>query len=280
MTILLLHRRGSGWRASQFNARTSLPTWSAFRRPGFSRLSLELGATCGAPAVRLQLARTGHPCTSQTAPVCAGQHFRWQSEPGILARGQWRYDDDVLEDVAAVGYHERVRGRWSWPALGGWVFGFINETASAADGPPGTALVFTLIQPREMRHVSGSVMLWRNGRLKRHFPRRRVSVAVCGELDRSRVACVPPLAELFGVAPTAPVPQRLVVTAALGEDHALLDFEAESAARIVIPSESGLLPFSVHEVYGPCRLEGRVNGAAFACDSFGIVEFAGGACED
>jgi hypothetical protein len=283
MSILLVHRRGHGWRASQFNAETSEPLWSAFRQPhqpGQSG-SYSVAATAGTPSVDLQLSRTCRPCSSQCAPFAEGQHFRWQSEPGVIARGDWGFDGEITRDVSAIGYHERVRGNWGWPEMGGWVFGFVNDPQAARGGPPPWAVVFTLIQPaRPADAATGSVMLWRDGRLRRHFPRRCVSAAVRGALDRDHVCQTPELANLFATPPMAPIPRRLVIAAALGPDSVALDFECAEAARIVIPSETGIVPFSVHEVVGPCRVDGVINGLEFGFETRGIVEFAGGALQD
>lgn len=282
MAILLLHLRGEGWRASQFNARPSQPPWSAFRLPHtfHTPQQFDLVGVAGSPAVRLQLRRTSRPCTSQCAPFAGDQYLRWQSETGVVGRGDWAFDQQLLRDVEALGYHERVRGHWGWPQMGGWVFGFANDPGGTTHTPP-TAVVFTLIQPPDPPGAAtGSVMLWRDGRLRRHFPRRNVEVAVRGQLDRDRVYQVPDLANLFGVAPMAPIPRRLLITARLGRDWAVLDFLCESAARIVIPNELGLQPYSVHEVIGPCRIEGRCSEVDFAFETYGIVEFAGGASGD
>ena len=189
--------------------------------------------------------------------------------------------DTPIEQVESVGYHERVRGLWGWPEMGGWVFGFANDPTAHGDDPPPTALVFTLIQPPHPADATtGSVMLWRHGRMRRHFPRRCVEVAVRGLLDRDKITQVPELARLFGVAPMAPIPQRLVISARSGDDWVLLDFECETAARIVIPNETGIAPYSVHEVIGPCKIEGRCGSDSFAFSFYGIVEFAGGARAD
>jgi hypothetical protein len=78
----------------------------------------------------------------------------------------------------------------------------------------------------------------------------------------------------------APIPHRLVISGRQGQDWVVLDFRSATAARIVNPSETGIDPFSVHEVLGPCLIEGRLNGHPFSFESQGIVEFAGGARED
>jgi hypothetical protein len=205
--------------------------------------------------------------------------LRWQSETGVIADGDWGMDDRVYRDVRAIGYHERVRGYWGWPELGGWVFGFANDLQTKGlETAPSTAVVFTLIQPLGPSDATnGSVMVWRNGRLRRHFPRRNIRVAIRGRLDRDRVTQVPELANLFGVAPMEPVPRRLMITGRLGDDWVVLDFRSDVSARVVVPSETSVLPFSVHEVIGPCSVEGCVSGHRFEFEARGIVEFAGGA---
>lgn len=283
MSIVLVHREGEGWDASQFNAATSTPQWSAFRgpqrigRPG----RFEIEAVRPHVGTALDLYRTGRPCTSQTASFARDEHFRWQSEPGIVARGDWIFRGRTFSGVEAVGYHERVRGRWGWPEMGGWVFGFANDPAGSGVEAPETSLVFTLIQPTNPPgSATSSVMLWRRGRLTRHFPRRCVSVAVRGLLARARVRQAPTLAGTLGVGPMWPIPSELVVAARLGSDEVTFHFACGSAARLVIPNETGLNPFSVHEVIGPCRVAGSVSGRRFAFETRGIVEFAGGAGGD
>lgn len=283
MSIILVHRLGEGWRSSQFNAQTLMPSWSSFRRPFVSHPEerFKLSAILGSPAVDMKLERTSRPCTSQCSPIASNQHLRWQSETGIVAKGTWQFEDHTFKDVEAVGYHERVRGYWGWPELGGWVFGFANDPALGSHGSPETAVVFTLIQPLSPQdEATGSVMLWRNGRLRRHFPRRNVSVAVHGVRARDEVSQTPELANTLAVPPMAPVPSRLMITAQMGEDWVVLDFYCEAAARVVIPSETSLHPFSVHEVIGPCHIEGELGRKPFRFETYGIVEFAGGANAD
>lgn len=282
--ILLVYHRRQGWRSSQFNCRVPMGLWSAFEQPhpfGIPR-PFHLDAAQGFPFVHLSLQRSSHPCTSQCAPFANGHFLRWQSETGVIARGDWGFADRMFPNIEAVGYHERVRGFWGWPELGGWVFGFVNDPLVTQEGaPPPYAVVFTLIQPpRPKDATTGSVMLWRDGHLRRHFPRRNVDVAVTGQMDRDDVQQMPDLANLFGVPPMEPVPRRLLISAQIGPDWVVLDFYCEAAARIVIPSETGLRPFSVHEVIGPCRVEGQINRQPFAFETHGIVEFAGGATSD
>ncbi len=283
MSILLVHHRTRDWSSSQFNARVVGPPWSAFSLPHPYQVAspFKLSAVSGDPAVDLALTRTSRPCSSHCAPFAWDHHLRWQSESGVVAEGTWRAGGETYPEVSALGYHERVRGRWGWPELGGWVFGFANDTSGDPGAPPPTALVFPLIQPlAPASAATGSVMVWRDGRQRQHFARRVVDVAVRGTLDRDSVAQVPELANVLGTGPTAPIPRRLLITAQSGDNWVLLDFECESAARIVIPSETGLAPFSVHEVIGTCQVEGRSGGADFGFISRGIVEFAGGARTD
>jgi hypothetical protein len=279
MSILLVHDREAGWHSSQFNASVTPRAWSSFgasKSPSRMRIS---SPTHG-PSVDLRLTRTGRPCTSQCAPFGLDQHLRWQSEPGIRATGVTAASGGDERPVRLVGYHERVRGRWGWPDLGGWVFGFVNDTP-APSGPPAYSVVFTLITPRDNADAAtGSVMLWRSGRLVRHFPRRRIDVAVSGSLSRDDVHVLPPLAATLGTAPTAEVPARLVIVAQTGDDRLCIDVDARTAGRIVNSSELGLAPFSVHEVLGPAVVTGHVGGRQLGFTAGAVVEFAGGAHAD
>ncbi len=278
-TILLLHEKGRPWRSSQFNAKTSERLWSAFRRPDSSvgRGPLRLEAVDGAPAVELAMTRTSRPCTSQCAVFARSHHLRWQSETGVRARGAWT-TDGKREEVDLVGYHERVRGRWGWPELDEWVFGFANDLGGEGEDPPAWAGVFTFIRPTwPADAATASFMVWKDGRLRRHFPRRDTSFAVRGVLDADAVTLAPPLAAILGTRPMSPVPKRLVIAARMGDDWATLEFQSESCARIAIPSETSVRPFSVHEVVGPCLLAGRLDGERFEIETRGVVEFSGGA---
>lgn len=278
MAILLVHDE-EGWASSQFTATVSGPPWSAFRRP-HPGPRLRIAAATGCPAVDLQLVRTGRPCTSQCAPFAEDQYLRWQSEPGVVARGSVTGAAGERRDVVLLGYHERVRGHWGWPQLGGWVFGFANA-ASVEDGPPEYAVVFTLILPPEPADAAtGSVMLWRRGRLLRHYPRRTLNVQVAGLLSRDRVTVAPPLAGTLGVAPAPQLPARLRIVATTVEDQLCIEVDATTACRIVNPNELGRQAFSVHEVLGPCRVSGRVAGADLDFGAPAVVEYAGGAGVD
>jgi hypothetical protein len=282
MTILLLHERGKPWVSSQFNAEPSAPLWSAFRQPHVHGVAtpFSIGAVSGAPRIDLRLMRTSRPCTGQCAAFAGDQHLRWQSETGVRATGQFAFAAKPVE-VQAVGYHERVRGRWAWPELNEWVFGFANDLQAEGAEPPAYAGVFTFIKPTwPADGTTASFMLWKKGKLRRHFSRRHVSFAVRGMLGRDYVTDTPPLSRLFGLVPMSPVPKRLVISARQGDDWVVLDFESEAAARIVIPSETSLAPFSVHEVVGPCVLAGRLGGEKFEINTRGIVEFSGGADAD
>ena len=278
MSILLVHDE-AGWSASQFNAHVHGTPWSVFRLPDPGP-RLHVTTPAGAPGVDLALQRTGRACTSQCAPFAVDQYLRWQSEPGVVARGTVMGAAGEHRDATLVGYHERVRGHWGWPQLGGWVFGFANAAAEPG-GPPPFAVVFTLIQPPEPADApTASVMLWRRGRLLRHFPRRTLEVTVVGLLPRDRVASSPPLARTLGTDPASQVPGHLSIAATTATDRLSIDVESATACRIVNPNELGRAGFSVHEVLGPCRVRGTVAGHEIDFTAPGVVEFAGGADVD
>lgn len=285
MAILLLHDIDSGWSATEWNARCADVPWSAFRLPSPAgdpdERDFVMTAAKEWPAASLNLRRTSTPCASQCATFHGDHWMRWQSEPGVLADGWLRGGPGEPRAADAVGYHERVRGRWGWPEMGGWVFGFCNDIGGDLDAAPPWAVVFTLLQPdRDGRGQAASVMVWRRGRLVRHFPRRSLRVSVAGQLDRDRVQTVPFLSSLLGVPPTVPIPAALCIDGYQGADRVRLRFYARTAGRIVIPSETSLSPFSVHEVVGGMEVDLVLGGDAHSFRSPGIVEFAGGASLD
>lgn len=302
--VLLLHDEDAGWACSQWNGQLASAPWSAFRHespagaesdaPATGPERLQLAAASGAPSVDLAFLRTSAPCAAQTAEFTppgleslerpasqpgSGEHWmRWQSEPGVMATGTWQWGQEPPEAVDAVGYHERVRGRWGWAEMGGWVFGFCNVLDSRVGEAPPWALVFTLLQPHNQPdRYAASLMVWRRGRLIRHFPRRNLRVSVAGQLDRDVVQTVPGFADLIGTPAMAPIPVALCIDGEQGEDTVEMRFIARRAARLVIPSESSFRPYSVHEVIGYMETRISLGGQTSRFEGPGIVEFAGGA---
>lgn len=280
-SFLLMHKQGEGWRSSQYNAATLMPPWSAFSDKASYELpgKFEMVSTDRTAAVALDLQRTSRPSASQSTTFADNQHFRWQSETGVNARGVWQFDDEILEEVEACGYHERVRGCWNWPDIGGWIHGFASDPETKEPGnPPDNSVVFTLLFPPDPPNAAkASIMVWRRGRLWRHFPRRNITVVAHGELDRNQMVQVPELANLLDVPPMPTIPSRLILSGQLGNDRILVDFLCETAARLIIPNETGIEPHRIHEVLGYCWVSGTINGTRFNYETKGIVEFAGGA---
>jgi hypothetical protein len=283
--LLLAYHCKHGWTCSQWHAHLPREPWTSYRNPppptNFPRAAdFEMQSLAGTPSVSLHL-------TSTTTPAPAGvSHFhgthwkRWQAQPGVRAAGRW--DDGMVPARAttAVGYHERVHGRWGWPEMGGWVFGFCNQLGARNDGPPDWAVVFALLQPMDERHDhTAMVMVWRRGRMVLFIPRRALRVTVAGQLPRDRVVTTPSLAPLLGTFATAPIPAALCIDGYQGMDWVQLRFRCRDAARLVVPSETSLPPFSVHEVIGDMEVRLKMKGSTQSFASPGIVEFAGGAAE-
>jgi hypothetical protein len=284
-TVLLMYHRDHGWRCSQWHASLPIDPWTSYRCPAPSTAlprppDFEMQSLAGRPAVSLRL-------TSTTTPAPAGvSHFhrtnwkRWQAQPGVLAAGRWDDGMAPARETLAVGYHERVLGRWAWPEMGGWVFGFCNQLADNPEGPPRWAVVFALLQPMDEAHDhTAMVMAWRRGRMVFFVPRRALRVTVAGQLARDRVTTTPRLAPLLGTFPTAPVPAVLCIDGYQGSDWIQLRYRCRDAGRLVVPSETSLAPFSVHEVIGDMEVRIKMKGSLETFASPGIVEFAGGAAE-
>lgn len=290
-SVLLVHHREHGWRCSQWHLHMPREPWTSYRVPLPaslpSRADLELRALSGTPSVALRLHSTSTPAPAGVAHFQRTHWKHWQAQPGVLATGWWDDGMAAARAVRAVGYHERVHGRWGWPEMGGWVFGFSNELDRPAgeageqrEAAPRWGMVFALLQPRdEPRGHTAMVMVWRRGRLVFFVPRRALRVSVAGQLPRDQVVMMPRLAPTLGTRPTAPIPEVLAIDGYQGRDWIQLRFRCRSAAQLVVPSETSLPPFSVHEVIGDMEVQLRLHGCSHRFASPGIVEFAGGAAE-
>ena len=283
--ILLMYHRDHGWNCSQWHAHLPQEPWTSYRTPPPSTAvprppDLRIQSLAGTPAVSLHLTSTSTPAPAGCSHFHRTHWKRWQAQPGVLATGWW---DDGLSrprETAAVGYHERVHGRWAWPEMGGWVFGFCNKLGESNEGPPEWAVVFALLQPSdETRDQTAMVMIWHRGRMVFFVPRRGLRVSVAGQLPRHRVMTTPALAPLIGTLATAPVPAVLCIDGYQGNDWVQLRYRCWDAARLVVPSETSLQPFSVHEVIGEMEMRLKQRDSEYHFTSPGIVEFAGGAAE-
>jgi hypothetical protein len=284
-SVLLAYNRNLGWRCSQWHLDMPREPWTSYRSPppstDFPREpDFELSSLTGEPRVALHLTSTTTPAPAGVSRFHGSHWKRWQSQPGVLARGLWADGMSPPRETLAVGYHERVHGRWGWPEMGGWVFGFCNQLDDEPEGPPQWAVVFALLQPmNEPREQTAMVMVWRHGRMVLFVPRRSLRVSIAGQLSRDDVFMTPRLAPLLGTFATAPVPEVLCIDGYQGSDWVELRFRCNDAAQLVVPSETSLPPFSVHEVIGDMEVRLKLRGSTYRFASPGIVEFAGGAAE-
>jgi hypothetical protein len=284
-SVLLTWHQQHGWTCSQWHLQIPREPWTSYRIPPRSTSQprppdLELRSFTGTPAVALHLETTSTPAPAGVSHFHGSHWKRWQAQPGVLAQGWWDDGMAPARQTAAVGYHERVHGRWGWPEMGGWVFGFCNQLEDPVEGPPRWAVVFALLQPRDEAHEhTAMVMVWRSGRMVLFVPRRALRVSVAGQLQRDKVAMVPRLAPLLGTFATAPIPEVLCIDGYQGRDWVQLRYRCRSAGQLVVPSETSLAPFSVHEVIGDMEVRLSLKGATYEFASPGIVEFAGGSAE-
>jgi hypothetical protein len=283
--VLLMYHQDHGWNCSQWHACVPRQPWTSYCTPPPSNHwprepDFQIQSLAGRPSVSLHLSSTSTPAPAGVARFHRTNWKRWQAQPGVLARGCWDDGMTPARNVAAVGYHERVNGRWAWPEMGGWVFGFCNQLGEAADRPPQWSVVFALMQPcDEAREHTAMIMLWRQGRMVLFVPRRTMRVSVAGQLSRDCVVTAPTLAPLIGTPSTAPIPSVLCIDGYSGKDSIQIRYHSRHAARLVVPSETSLAAFSVHEVVGEMEVDITMERSRLRFTSPGIVEFAGGAAE-
>lgn len=274
-SVLLLHERGQGFVCSEWNATSNEAPWSPFGAPRESG-SLIMASVKGDPELNLHVHDAATPCLTQTFVFSDHSYFRWQPVVGVRADGIFNNGKTPAKRARFWGYHERVRGRWGWPELGGWIFGFCNAK-SETDGPPPWSLVFGTIHPASSPMDHGAhLFVWKRGRLRRLFSRRNLRVSVAGQLDRRRVATFPFLASLLGTPPMAPIPAALGIRGDDGQDRVLMHFLVDEAVRLPVPSETGPRPYSVHQVVGTVSVDLQIGGEQAQFEAPAIIEFSGG----
>lgn len=72
---------------------------------------------------------------------------------------------------------------------------------------------------------------------------------------------------------TTDVPQRIIIDAAVGDDHVHWEFEATALAQIVVPNETDLFETIINEVTGSIRVHGQVKGEPVDMEGKGFFEF-------
>ena len=73
----------------------------------------------GTPSVSLHLASTSTPAPAGVSRFHGTHWKRGKPNRACSQREAGRTGWSPRETVVAVGYHERVHGRWGWPEMGG-----------------------------------------------------------------------------------------------------------------------------------------------------------------
>lgn len=182
--------------------------------------------------------------------------FNWVVAPHLRATGEMRSGGRLYVAENAPAYHDRNWGQFVWGGDYTW------EWATLVPDEPGApALVYSRMANRARGvTLAQSLLLWRDGRLRRRFYGRDLTVTSSGALRPPRVFRLPRFTGLIGSGRAADVPRRISV-AARGYGEALdVEIELERFGQVIAPNDDWPGLTALSEASGRFRVDGSMGG--------------------
>jgi hypothetical protein len=235
-----------------------------------SRLGDEYDVEIFEPELELRASLTlraaTHASTTQGVKLGGGQ-LGWSVIPRLVARGTIQHAGQVHRIDDAPAYRDRNWGCFSFGELSwDWLYALPERS----DAP--WAVVVSRVTDRTRSAVwQQALLLWEGRDLLATFRDRDVSL--CGANARTdAVTTVPAALSLCRPGHATDVPRSLEVEARSSRGELRLRFEAEAAARIVVPNEARLGVTPIHESLGRCTVSGIVEGEHVEFTGHGFLE--------
>jgi hypothetical protein len=224
---------------------------------GRYRLNIDLPAR--RISADLELRPIAFPVVANNIPLSASDTFSWAVVPRLLASGTVTARGQRYEVRDAPAYHDRNWGRFAWGGGCAWEW----ATIIPADVQEPWSLVFSrIVDRRQAKVLSQSLMVWRGDRLVRKFYGPDLKVERRGVLQLVSPLRIPAVAALALPGSAADVPRCLDVAASACTDELHLQLAFDGFAQVVFPNDRfpGLTALS--ECPGRARVSGRVGEAA------------------
>ena len=222
-------------------------------------------------AFELELRPISFPSLASNVALGPGEEpINWAVVPALRADGWVTVDGSRRELRGVPAYHDHNWGYFSHRNFA-WQWGH----ATSGDRSNPVSFVFTrLLNGAQTEVRMQALLLWYAGRQLRVFRDDDVTVSAEGFL-RKDVFTVPKAARLLAGPAATDIPLRLRFEAAGGGDSLTGHFDAEDAARIVVPNEHDLGTTLIHEVVGRLELRGNVRGVPFELSTHAVFECLG-----
>jgi hypothetical protein len=239
-------------------------------RDGVYRLSLSMeGLTA-----ELSLRPLTAPTTATRVSFGPGRSIQWVVVPRLAADGWVRVAGETIALRGAPGYHDHNWGHFRWGGDLSWEWGFVNPVDPAC----AYSAVFVRVSDRgRHRTLSQALLLWRGDQLVRAFQDREVTTTLSGTHLGPRPFTLPKAAALLAPGTSTGVPARLAMEGRGADDHARVQYDTASKARLAIPSDVEPLGLVLlNETTGLARVEGRLGAEGFAFEGPAMMEFVRG----
>ena len=245
---------------------------------GDTRVEFEHGVFRLAGALRqsavafdLELRPISFPSLASNVALGPGEEpINWVVVPSLRADGWVSIDGRRHAICGAPAYHDHNWGyfrqrdfAWQW-----------GHAISSDRSSPFSIVLTRLLNGAQTEVYMQALLLWSGGRQYRVFREHEMKVTAEGFL-RKDVFTVPKAARLLAGPAATDIPRRLCFEAEGNGDTLFGCFEAEDAARIVVPNEHDLGTTLIHEVVGRLELRGNVRGSPIAFTAHAVFECLG-----
>jgi len=215
--------------------------------------------------------------------------------PRFDVEGTLRLHGREIPLRGASGYHDHNWGTWDWGRDIGWDWGYVLQPAPVAPGARGrrisraaTAASRTSLAAAPYSIVFGQVtdatrataksdlvvLVWQGDAWSRAFLADAVSLRTEGELPYGDVPRIPGVMSLL--APGRPrIPERVLITAADGDDVLEITLTVDAAMQFLIPHPATSGHTTISELLGEYTVRGRLDGTPVDFRYVGFAELAG-----
>jgi hypothetical protein len=222
-------------------------------------------------AADLEFAPVSAPAQANNHPLSEHERLSWLFVPRLMARGTvWAGDDEITIEEAPA-YHDHNWGHFRWGNDFSWRF-----LQMCGDGPADewSAVLWHVMDGSRNQTRSCGLYLRRGWNEEYVFRGREVAVACRGLLRQPSLFRVPSVMALVASGDACDVPSTLRLEACGGDGQVELDFQSESVAQVLVPSEIAPMgAVTLNEISGRCRLTGSVGRHTVALEGPGVLEY-------
>jgi len=222
-------------------------------------------------AVDLEFVPVSHPTQANNHPLSAHERLSWVFVPRLTARGTVRAGGEEITIEEAPAYHDHNWGHFRWGNDFSWRF---LQMCGESPAMEWSAVMWHVMDGTRNHTRSCGLYLRRGWSEEYAFRGQEVAVGCRGLLRQSSLLRVPAVMALVAAGGTCDVPAALRLEACNSDGQVELDFESQSVAQVLVPSEvSPVGAVSLNEISGRCRLTGSVGGHTISLEGPGVLEY-------